>query len=119
MAFKLSGFPTQQTKATVGGVTPFKHTGTHDNPGYYGGQIEVNSMDANHYDYYHGGNNDYDPDTDPVYDDMYDPTNPTGGMDFGLTFGNSGRFPLMPVISGDGAKMIADWGTCETGVKLV
>ena len=25
MAFKLSGFPTHQTKATVGGVTPFKH----------------------------------------------------------------------------------------------
>ena len=79
MAFKLPGFPVHQTIATAGGVTPFKHTGTHDNPGYQGGQIEVNSMDANHYDYYHGGEDEPSWTDDLAASTENDPTNWNSG----------------------------------------
>tara|TARA_Y100000361_G_C11069172_1_gene294717 strand:- start:47 stop:508 length:462 start_codon:yes stop_codon:yes gene_type:complete len=86
MAFKLSGFPTHQTKATVGGVTPFKH-GTVGEPDHW----DIADW-TEHYNTEHGGEGNESEEEQPNWWEndptANDPTNwATGDPGWMFSFG--------------------------------
>jgi len=96
MAFKLSGFPTHQTKATIGGVTPFKHEGYHEDPNEHDHPDNWWEADG-------GSQGTY------VYDPMWS-TGPPPDFEFNVSMDGMGEIGYGVNIGKHQRDKIIDWG---------